>query len=1602
MATQIQQDIEKISASITKLEQKIISLKRELESGHYGTAQLEKLRQQISRLESQRTSKVTKRDALLDKEGTKELNSLLKAVDTLETKLTSLRGKKSSLKLQGLVNTDEFKKVEKDIANAERALRSFESRIQRRPPTPIPEKELQARFSMLGERAAPPQTRAKTAFTTTATPVPTGGEKVIDDLSKLKADMAKAGMLAEQDSTSSLQKKAKAERGRADSAQKASVDEVSYNVKASNTEKQIDAERKKRLKAEARRAREDQLVDEAGGRLSRKLLYKQALDDQKKAQQAAKQRADSEKRTGEISARSNQEWANAKRRENASLERQARAAEKKAAADAQAASLAEARAKIANDPRYAQALQQASRLGLTAANLRSIQDRGGGVQQLAFQSTEGGVNKNFKTYVDKFGRATPGLSSQFRSFGSDILRDIGQFTKWSIAVAAIYIPIQKLSQLMKDMIAIQTKLADATVAANIPFEKSGEIFKTSYEAAQRAGEAVGGVIDAYTQAYRAAGRYENAALREQKAVELLDSALILSKISALDQASAIDTLSAALLQSELQLDQGEKLLNKWVRVSQVANVDIATLATGVAVLGDSAETAGLDIDHLNGLIAVLAEQSISGAKEAANTAKALVGAYQSDKSEQVLAKYGFALRRANGETREFLDVYGDLAEARAKGLLSEANVSEIALALGGGGVRRAKDASALINSQERLMKIAKESGAVTDDSSLAQDALSKKLETVETASTRVANAFQNLAQTLGDDGGLLDTFKDFLSVIGFLVEGLDKLFEALGRSGPVLATVLGSMLALRHFSGRQQAILEGLGGVGSVTGIGPTGAPIYGPITSTYGKGIKGFGRGLLGDVVQTGTGATTAGAWRGGLLLGALGVGLAAQSNIRQGESDRAAGNAIGGVIGAAIGAYLGGPFGLTIGANIGSSVGESFVKTFLEYEPEFSNFFERVIPLPDKVGTSGFGSEDRAKELAQKAYEESGFSAAELAVATFVANLSIGLHELFGTSRFPTGTRVNKETLIYSNISQKTAEEIAAEERLRALQSGEFDESRIPDFEERRLRLQQKAFEERSIQLQRLSKGEITPTEFGKITEQLSGYPTLAIRAMEAYGEKVVEVSDSINSLSEAENEFLYIATYGNQEQLLQLSQYINDISTLEEKLSTFQPSDIGMKLTLSFGEIEIENEQQLQQLLSGITLEGATAAITMGGQIRAQRAEIPQIVGGIGEPMAEADVDLIRQEAQKLQDQFYSDIELTDDAIKFITENLEDFAVLIGDSAENHYETISGIDQKFWDAAQKILEEAGRLEQKMKGIGFQEFDVDRAMLERLAEQSIELGQTWKDRFGYDFNEETQIAISNEGIVKPLKADFKILALLLQKIVDQNQKQLDGQYNIPEGATFWVPLTAAYYRNTQQGGMGDLEQWLERQLMTSEADTSELNKAGMELQNAAAALLESAAALGFTIVEGKNPFRGDVYNRIEEQINEALYPKRTPRFDEEIVTDTSKKPRFDEEITTKPTEWWSGKYGRDYSPFLDSIKEFFGSIFNLLTSDSITKSMTNGAAQQNAPVQQSRLDLKMESTTNLIVDGRVLATVMKPFLANDLIKQEATQGTITKRYVI
>ena len=1306
------------------------------------------------------------------------------------------------------------------------------------------------------------------------------------------------------------------------------------------------------------------------------------------------------------------------------------------------------RFRVEAEKKYSQALDQATKLEFGINDLKRVQTRGtSGIEQLQFQKyDEGGTLKRFDTFVNPQGRATPGISNQFRSFGQGVVRDIGELTKWSLALAAVYGPVQKLQELTQIMIENQTKLAEATITVNSSFLDQSRIFDTAANAADAAGESIGGVIDAFTQAYRATGGGTDNVQRYADAQTLLSDSLTLSKLSTLDQAQAIDTLSAALRQSGLGLSEGTELLDKWVRVTKIANVDMTTLATGFAVVGDAAEAAGIDADKLNGIIAAIAETGISTGKETANIARSIVSGFQSDQAKKELENLGVAVEDVTtGQMRPFLDIMKQVYDLRKNKIIDDTQFSRLTLALGG-GTRRQAAYSSFIENFDRVSAVADESSKASGE---AQAALAKQLETVQTSLTKLGNAFQVLAQTMGTKGGFLGIITSSVNGLTGLVKIFDVLTGSLGKATPALVAFIAASAVLKS---------QGRGGIQNVvSGIGAglqtpeyesrliaAGQGRSGSASLPFGTQAKNFiGNNILGNNIWSGASQ--------GILVSLL----PALSNIFNKEDRfgklKGGADIVGGVAGGIIGSLTGA--GPVIGAAIGTAISEAFVNSTIARKTDLFGYGSA-----SKVGTSFAAGTDTDAEAALKQAEINLYksigggdeasgrlaTSGQAKIGESIVNrindaIKNGDKEALEKALVvgPRGTKLNEQQLQGLGLSTNLINQAFTEKKpieysperaayLRASEEArtEYDKA-LSEYKSKNAKPEDattafgqqvsknqtayqsildgiQAASKKTLNQQRLA-GDIKGSEFARRTEAVGGFDTKALQYYTALGDSFKDVNGNINSATDAFEAFNKIIVSGSADSVPEITSIVNEIQTLINLLD--DPKLNKEALGGYGGEAAARDKlKELQQL-------GGSLLNDVYNQAVISNLKVPDVQGDINRPLSSSEFQTVKSQAVQMQQDFYKGyLNFSDSEYDGLTQTFDAWAQIIKDSGEAFYQTVEGIDPQFFQQAMQKLIEEGKLLSQQTTFGIQQLDITSQQGAGLQGSIDYYSKYLSQNFPqYQQKPEEFGVIFSDYVTDVLHGDNLAVKLALEKLVDLNQKQLDGMYNIPEGATFWVPLTAAYYKPKNEGG--GVGAALDSAAVTSNTSATDQNT------NALNTLRDAITAKKEEQVE-------KVYGGLRGESKDQ--PQRNPQAQRAYEREMAVQDR-DKNLSLANSYAERGRgYGQPESgtSFLETLQQSLASWLRGWAANSFTgqglgsastpaqsarpatvgsmgsvgsRDMTNAAPTVNA-----KLDFRIDNTTQLVVDGRILASVITPYLAADLLRLEASQGTITKRYVV
>jgi TP901 family phage tail tape measure protein len=1200
-----------------------------------------------------------------------------------------------------------------------------------------------------------------------------------------------------------------------------------------------------------------------------------------------------------------------------------------------------------------------------------------GVEQLDWrQENAMGTTEKLRTFNTPAGGNLESTSRQFQTLTSAIGRDLRELTKWSIAIALIYGPLNALKTLYADMVESQTRLANAMIATTAAGLSMSEIFNAANYAANAMGTGVSDTINSFTEAYRATGNLGTVQERVTTTSILLKDALTLSKLSGMEEATAIDTLAASLRQTNTPLDQGATLLDKWVKTTQNANVDLQALATGFAVMGDAAETAGMTVDQLNGLLAAIAETGIGSGKEVANAAKAIVAGFYSDRAVKQLNNLGIATKDAEGNLRDFNSIATEVYQQRQLGLISDTAFQTTMRDIGGGGNRRQAAVTTLIENYARVQQVAAYSAQASGE---ASSAMGRRLDTVQTSTTRLNNSFQSLAMSLGNEGGILDLFGKILDVVTGLTTGFSTLMSTIGKAGPVLMTTLAGGLLLKSqgplaanvLGGKLDNLLIPLLG-NSYINTSQSGKDQYGAsINQTFA------GSRIVSKLLSSSPNMWNIGA---GALIGGImpALGNLANRNEDPFASTKAAFNIGGSIGGMVISTMLGqSPI---IGATIGSAIGEALIST--------ATHKGSIATVLAETGASGYKTPPKVQyspDVGTDAlYAAQGFGQA------WLGKLITGIPGIINQTIYGKG----QDTFIYQVVADeaakgnKTAVKALAEfnkavEADKLANPGNYN---LPTTEiERKQQDQMKLHGPVLTQMRKgaeaelltkVQTGDITSADYTRKMDALSTYEERATKWQATFGNLLIGNVKGINSEMDAYQAFLNLITDGSTEALDSITAISSEIFDSQNQLAGLKASTaLGTDLMDLNGQTQTK-DYFINQLTDRVTyLEGILPTIVQTGNQAAQASHVnvPSVVNLQAEAYSQADYDLIRAKARA--DQFKELRQLnpstgpnavSDADINAYLDAQDKFGVYVGVFGEAVALLTGGISQDEFKKASDVLFGEGKVKTGPSSAtnkkNPQMLDIYSSQFPQLQALTAQAGEALKTIPGYTLSEEDLQVFGKDWVGGIIHGDSIAMRLALEKLIGIQEKQLDGIYNLPDGSFFTAFLTPEWMTLMQQGG-GETTGGFPTGSTTTTTP-------GQKVTNATYAdwgKYQADQMMGAPVKNATYAQFG-AYQQLRQPVQNRTYADwaafQQPYDERKAAIDEFQKNKV------LPAPAWEQRYK------------------NL-----------SGLGNNVQPIP--KINMNINTTTTVQLDGRVIASIIKVYLAADLARMTSGYGKAARDYI-
>jgi TP901 family phage tail tape measure protein len=145
----------------------------------------------------------------------------------------------------------------------------------------------------------------------------------------------------------------------------------------------------------------------------------------------------------------------------------------------------------------------------------------------------------------------------------------------------------------------------------------------------------------------------------------LKDALILSRIAGISSADAVETLTAAINSFNQSALTSTEVVNKFAAVDTRFAVSSKDLAEAISRVGSTAQSAGVGIDELIGLVTSLQQTTARGGATIGNGLKTIFTRIQAaPETISALQSLGVSIKYSNGELRSAVDILRDYAKAR--------------------------------------------------------------------------------------------------------------------------------------------------------------------------------------------------------------------------------------------------------------------------------------------------------------------------------------------------------------------------------------------------------------------------------------------------------------------------------------------------------------------------------------------------------------------------------------------------------------------------------------------------------------------------------------------------------------------------------------------------------------------------------------------------------------------------------------------------------------------------------------------------------------------------------------------------------------------------
>jgi TP901 family phage tail tape measure protein len=382
------------------------------------------------------------------------------------------------------------------------------------------------------------------------------------------------------------------------------------------------------------------------------------------------------------------------------------------------------------------------------------------------------------------------------------------------SAGAVYAVQRAFGEVVKATIQVEKSLTDINVVLNASARDLGKFGKELFGIAKNTGQG-------FDQVAKAATEFARQGLGIEETLKRTSDALILSRLSGLDAARSVETLTAAVNTFSRAGLTSTQIINKLANVDAAFAVSTADLAEAISRVGSTAQDVGVDFDQLLAIVTAAQQTTARGGAVIGNSFKTIFTRLQRTDTLDELENLGIAVKDLQGNTLPAVQILKNLSDVFYT--LSDSQRASAAETVG--GVFQINILRAALSDLTKEYSIY--NGALSTARSSTDQAIQRNKALNETLSALTNKTFVNLLEAAAKIGEITiaPTLKTGLGGLNAILEEFNKPEELQG-TGTKIAT----------------GILKGIGSYISGPGLAVVGAAfikIFGGLTKFSAEALK-------------------------------------------------------------------------------------------------------------------------------------------------------------------------------------------------------------------------------------------------------------------------------------------------------------------------------------------------------------------------------------------------------------------------------------------------------------------------------------------------------------------------------------------------------------------------------------------------------------------------------------------------------------------------------------------------------------------------------------------------------------------------------------------